>query len=257
MTHKKTHYSGFIIILLSLFLIACQKSNVKKGSAPQAAASENTDLSLEYKVYAIAQSSGDYHSAIHSILRILATDPAQIKFYDTLSRLYLASGNTRSAAFYAEQSLETNPDNQGMLELAGYIYFEGGAFRKSEEKFKKLYQITKEPKYLYQLSQIYGYLDDKKKANEMLDMVLSNNNLDNYLIDLSTSTGGLQEVKIKAACWFVRANLQNTPQQALPYIKKAIQIQPNFEIARKVKEEFEIQIQREELEKVNRRLNQR
>ena len=241
--------------ILVLFLGILSSCSNNQGGAQQAAGFKE-QLELERKIYEKAKQTGDHHTAVVSLNRMLALDSSLVRYHDSLPRHYLALSNVKSAAYYAEKSLEQDPGNEKMLELAGFVYFESGSFKKAEEKFTKLYEITQEAKYLYQLSQIYGYMGDRKKGNEMIEMILKDNSLDDVYVDLATTTGAVQDVKIKAAAWFVRANLQDNPKQALPFIKKALQVQPDFEIARKMKDEFELQIEQEKAMQYERKLRQ-
>lgn len=245
-----------VLFLIVLTVSACKPKKDKKSSETNVDTSQ-VQYAFEAKVYEQSLKTGDHHSSVVAINRMLLLDSTQTHLYDSLTKHYFALSNVKSAVYFAEKSLELDPGNIKSLELAAYIYFEGGSFVKAEEKFNKLYELTKGHKYLYQLSQIHAYMGDNKKANQIIDMVLNDPEADNIMVDLATANGNVQEVKIKAACWFVRANLQDGPKQALPYIKKALQLQPNFDIARAMKNEFEIQIEKQNMIDIERRIKGR
>lgn len=240
------------IASLLLIMSACSK---KKTGPIVSSDGSAAAYAFEEALYGQAYNNGDHHTAVVAINRMLLIDSTQTHYYDSLSRHYVALGNARSASLYAEKALEQDPGNLKMLEMAGYIYFEGGSFKKSEEKFNKLYDLTKEHKYLYQLAQVYGYMGDIRKSNEMTDLILKDPAADSVFIDVATSDGQMQMVQIKAACHFVKANLQKTPRLAMGYLQKALSIQPNFELARKIRDEMELQQKMQEAQETEAKLN--
>lgn len=241
------------LMIVSFFAFGCKQKT--KGIAPAGQENNKTAYDFEMALYNQAYKTGDHHTAIVAINRMLLIDSTQTQFYDSLSRHYIAIGNPNSAAYYAEKALTLDPGDIKMLEIAGYIYFDAGAFKQAEEKITKLYQITKEPKYLYSLAQVYTYMGDPKRANEMTDIILNDAATDNIFVDVSTSTGELQSVKIKAAAYFVKANLQQSQKNIISYLSKAISIQPDFEIAKKIKEDMEVQAKMKEIQDNNDILN--
>ncbi|MCK9481338.1 MAG: hypothetical protein M0R38_06220 [Bacteroidia bacterium] len=231
---------------LSIFVFGCKQKN--KGSAPATSGNEQSAYEFEKALYQHAYNIGDHMTAIIALNRMLVMDSTQTQYYDSLSRHYIALGNSNSAAYYAEKALALDPGDVRMLEIAGFIYFDAGDFKKAEEKINKLYQITKEPKYLYSLSQVYAYMGDIKKSNEMTDLILKDGAIDNLYVDVSTSTGQVQSVRIKAAAYFVKANLVQNPKTVVSLLGKALAIQPDFEVAKKIKEEMEVQNKMQEIQ---------
>lgn len=242
-----------VVIVLSFFVLGCKQKNT--GVSPASPENNKAAYDFELALYQQAYKTGDHHTAIVAINRMLLIDSTQTHFYDSLSRHYIAIGNATSAGYYAEKALTLDPGDVRMLEIAGYIYFDAGAFKKAEEKITKLYQITKEPKYLYSLAQVYTYMGDPKRANEMADIILNDSASDQIYVDVSTSTGETQSVKIKAAAYFVKANLQQSPKSIISYLAKAIAVQPDFEIAKKIKEDMEVQAKMQEIQGNNDILN--
>lgn len=253
---KKFSFTHILSIFVITSLIVVASCNKKTKTKTVSIENGNSAFEFENALYQQAYNNGDHHTAVVAINRMLILDSTQTHFYDSLSRHYIAIGNANSASYYAEKALTLDPGDVKMLELAGYIYFEGGSFRKSEEKFSKLYQVTKELKYLYQLSQIYGYMGDVKKSTEMTDMILKDAAADDYMVEIATSEGQVQMVKIKAAAYFVKANLQKSPKLILANLSKALSIQSDFEIARKIKDEMELQQKMEETQAMERRLEE-
>jgi tetratricopeptide (TPR) repeat protein len=261
MQQKANKIADFAILTTLLIMImslnAC-KGDVKKGDkVPVQKTTTNEVLQFELDLYQRAVESGDHHTAVVAIQRALLIDSSLTDLYDSLPRHYMRLTNIKSAAHYAEKSLLLDPGNIDMLQLAGYIYFEGGSFRKAEEKFSKLYELTKDLSYIYQLSQIHMNLGDVQKANKMIDLILKDETSSEVFVDLSTTTGSVQQVNIRAACYLIRANMQDSAGKAIGFLKKALQIQPNFDIARKMKDELEIMEEKEKLQKIQQRIQGR
>jgi tetratricopeptide (TPR) repeat protein len=245
---------GLLLLTFSapiLLLFSC-----KNNSSTTNLSSSEIESSLEFekKVYEKAYEIGDHHTCVSAVTRILLLDSTQTHYYDSLTRHYLAISNANSSIYYAEKSLLLDPGNTKMLEMAGYVYFEAGSFQKSEEKFQKLYQITNDLKYVHQLSQIYGYMGNLEKANQMTDLIINNEEANDMFIDMASPDGQVQNIKIKAASWLVRANLAKSVNQAIASLNKALAIQPNFAVAKRMKEELEMQEAMEYSKKLDDRL---
>jgi tetratricopeptide (TPR) repeat protein len=245
---------GLLLLTFSapiLLLFSC-----KNNSSTTNLSSSEIESSLEFekKVYEKAYEIGDHHTCVSAVTRILLLDSNQTHYYDSLTRHYLAISNANSSIYYAEKSLLLDPGNTKMLEMAGYVYFEAGSFQKSEEKFQKLYQITNDLKYVHQLSQIYGYMGNLEKANQMTDLIINNEEANDMFIDMASPDGQVQNIKIKAASWLVRANLAKSVNQAIASLNKALAIQPNFAVAKRMKEELEMQEAMEYSKKLDDRL---
>jgi tetratricopeptide (TPR) repeat protein len=245
---------GLVLLTFSapiLLIFSCKNNST---STNLSSSDIQNSLDFEKKVYEKAYEIGDHHTCVSAVTRILLLDSTQTHYYDSLTRHYLAISNANSSIYYAEKSLLLDPGNTKMLEMAGYVYFEAGSFQKSEEKFQKLYQITNDLKYVHQLSQIYGYMGNLEKANQMTDLIINNEDANDMYIDMASPDGQVQNIKIKAASWLVRANLAKSVSQAVASLNKALAIQPNFAVAKRMKEELEMQEAMEYSKKLDDRL---
>src|SRR4051812_11177864 len=69
-------------------------------------------------VYENALKHGDVNVAIQAVYNIIANDSTKTNYYDTLTLLYLNTGNTGSTYLAARESLKYYPKDLKMIEVA-------------------------------------------------------------------------------------------------------------------------------------------
>ena len=238
---------------ISMLLIACNSGKNENAKSVDNIV-DNTDFIFEEKLYKQALMDGDKHTAINSVNRMLLMDSTLLHFHDTLALLYFASNNMIGSINHAKIALKNAPDNLKMLELLAFMEQNSGEFDGAIEKFTRLFQVTQEYKYKYQLASVYYYKGDDKSANKIADDILAENLPDNIVVDLSTPDGRNQNVSINAASYFVKANLTENKNLMKSYLMKALKIQPDFQTASYMLEELEVQIKMDNIKQMEQKL---
>lgn len=238
---------------ISLLFVACDSGKGKNENSVDNIVNKS-EFEFEERLYKKALLDGDKHTAINSVNRMLLMDSTLLHFHDTLALLYFASNNMIGSINHAKIALKNAPDNLKMLELLAFMEQNSGDFDGAIEKFTRLFQVTQEYKYKYQLASVYYYKGDDKSANKIADDILAENLPDNIVVDLSTPDGRNQDVSINAASYFVKANLTENKNLMKSYLNKALKIQPNFQTAAYMLEELEVQIKMENIKQMEQKL---
>ncbi len=137
-----------------------------------------------------------------NLLKGVELYPEDERILTSLIQFYLSSKNNEAALNYLNKAIERDPENASYYYARG-VLFESIDKEKSIENYKKAIEI--DPKFfnaLFNLGVIYYNkgVEEQNKANEMT-------NMDEYE----------KEKKIAESYW----------EQALPYLEKALDIQPD------------------------------
>ena len=126
-----------VILLLSTLLFACNSSK--------------EDLNNAEKLYKQAISNLDLTTAKLALNQILLLDSNNLIYKDSLARLYIQGGNYEGGVKLAEQLNKAGKADKKLLELTGVAYQQMGKLDESDALFNKLWNESKDFKYLYQI----------------------------------------------------------------------------------------------------------
>ena len=205
-------------------------------------------LSKAQDLYQQALSNNDVNTAKLALNQLVLLDTANLVYQDSLSRLYMQSGNFTAGLKYAENVYANGKANGQLRENMAIAYQQIGETEKADEFIENLLISTKDYKYLFQKVVI-----QYENGNQPLFDSLSN-----YVLNLSISdslvaqtivpmpgpvSGGNQLVPIKAATLFLIGNNALERKQdintAVQYLRKSIDEYNQFEMPRYVLMELE------------------
>ncbi len=216
-----------ILLLLTTLLFACQPSK--------------NNLEQSEKLYKQAIANFDLTTAKLALNQILLLDSNNLIYKDSLARLYIQGGNYEGGIKLAEELNKAGNADTKLLELTGVAYQQMGKLEESDQIFNKLWNGSKEFKYLYQVMVIQYEKGNRQSFDSLSSQILSKVESDSAMaittIDFpGPVTGVAQRVPIKAATLFlIGKNAYDREQdlgKAITYYQKSIEAYDPFEMAR-------------------------
>lgn len=173
----------------------------------------------------------DYATAAFAYNQILLNDTNNLEIKDSLSRIYIRSGNYEGGLRLGEQVIAKKPDNRKLLELIGIADEQMKNTEKSVQVFNKLFTLSGDYVYLYKISAIYFDNQLYQKADSVTDVVIARAD-STRKININLPDGTSQTVSIIAAAYnmkgAVTAEGTNDLRSAVEYFNKALKIDPEF-----------------------------
>ena len=145
---KKISFLAIAVLLISIAGLA----QVKKVT-PAPALKSNAHL----KVFDQAIASGDANTAITALNYFINEQGNGNSYADTLAMLYMQQGAFPQCYYWASKRLETNPENNTLLELKGICLDKLQQPKEAIDIFEKLFKKTQSPYHAYKLMELqYG-----------------------------------------------------------------------------------------------------
>ncbi|MBI1305359.1 MAG: hypothetical protein GC181_01955 [Bacteroidetes bacterium] len=220
MTSKALIFS--IVVMMSI--VSCKNSN--SGSA-----TGGSDQATHIAVYERALKNQDDYTAMVALNYVLLNDTNNIRYSDSLSRLYMKNGLVEAGLNLAEKVVAAQPKNYKAMELVAEGQAITGNYADAVKNYNALYKENPDLRYLYQLAKIESNRNDMAAFNKRLDEILS---ADGTVKVEFPGAQGTQMIDIKAAVYFLKAQVfvnENNFSQAGNYLKQCLAIEPNFESA--------------------------
>ena len=126
---------------------------------------EPLDLSMGALFSWVYQSARQYDRAFEQAKRVYDLEPNHVTGRFFLGSAYIAKGMYAEAIDLSEESLQTDPTSQLMLQIAGYAYAKSGRRREAEGIISRYKEIAK-TQYVssFDFASIYAALGDRDKA---------------------------------------------------------------------------------------------
>lgn len=227
-------------LLVIVFLLV---STVVFGQRKKNKNISTTELETYKKMYNMALKNKDMAVAINSLYLIVAVEGENSIYKDSLAFLYYDIGSFYQCEQVAGEIVRDNADSieQGkkltMLEIMALSQASLGKTKEAINSFERLLKQTNEMYHAYRLAELqYSY----KRIGEALQNIIRAENLTTKMqvpIRIDMGNKQIQEVNLKAAVQNLKGFilLQEYPQrkaEAIEAFKKALQIQPNFVLAK-------------------------
>lgn len=225
-----------IALLLTIALSLPALAQPAKKPAPVKA-------EIHKKVYALALANGDATAAVNSLYYIIAEEGAKSPYRDSLALMYFNMSQYTLCEKVAAELVVIYADSiaQGkrltMLEILALSQSQLGKVKEAIESFEKLLDKTGEMFHAFRLAELqYRY----KRVGEATQTIfkaetLNNSMQGNVKIDIGNNT--IQEVLLEAAVQNLKGFIlleasPNDKTAAIAAFKKALEIQPNFILAK-------------------------
>jgi tetratricopeptide (TPR) repeat protein len=199
-------------------------------------------------LYEQAILNNDATTAKMALNQIILLDTLDLQYQDSLSRIYMKSGNFEAGLKYAEIVYASGKADGQLKENMALAYQQIGETEKAEEFINSLLQTTKDYKYLFQKIVIQYENGNQPLFDSLSNEVLKLTDKDSLVAQTMVPmpgpvSGGNQLVPIKAATLFLIGNNALERKQdvstAVRYLQKSIEEFEQFEMPRYVLMELE------------------
>ncbi|PCJ67924.1 MAG: hypothetical protein COA58_01945 [Bacteroidetes bacterium] len=225
----------FIVLLtISLGFVACN----------------NKELQLEnaQNLYQQGLSNSDAATTKVALNQLLLLDSTNTVYQDSLSRIYMSSGNFEAGIKYAEKVYNSGKSDIKLKENMAVAYQQLGETEKAEKFIKNLLAETNDYKYLYQQLVIQYEVGNQvmfdSLAKNILERVENDSLVARTVVPMPGPVTGLKQmVPMKAATYFLIGNNALEKRQdintAISYLQESIKEYNEFEMSRYVLMEIE------------------
>jgi len=193
------------------------------------------------KMYESFYEIEDYQSSIYTLQCILFLDSTKTEYYDSLVFHYAKAGNFKATEKMIAKSLEFGK-NIKVMEYSAIISSQKGEFETSIKKLDELFDLTKDYKYKVSVFSMKLESGDVKGSENMLAELEGLENLDSISIEQVISETETQTVPLKAAILLgkgqIEAFVNRDVKKSLQYIKKSLEIKPDFQNALALREKI-------------------
>lgn len=187
------------------------------------------------KVYQLALRYNDMPAARVKLLELIERNPTNLQFAETLASLYFESGEYTSAAISALDVLEVSDKSLTGLEIAAYSLEQLGAMDRALPNFERHYLLTGNLFSLYKTAYMQYSLNRQEEALNSINMLVKNNKSSEEKVGFPKEDNTQQEVTLKAAALNLKGMVymyQKDKNEAKVAITQALELQPDFELAR-------------------------
>jgi tetratricopeptide (TPR) repeat protein len=223
-----------LLFSISLGLIACNNKEVQLDNA--------------LELYKQGLANSDAATTKVALNQLLLLDSSNTEYQDSLSRIYLSSGNFEAGIKYAEMVYNSGKSDIKLKENMAVAYQQVGDMEKAEKFIDNLIAETNDPRYFYQ-----KLVHQFENRNFLMFDSISTNILDKIETDSVFAqatilmpgpvTGVKQNVPMKAATYFLIGNnaLENRQDvnESIGYFQKSIMEFNEFEMPRYLLMEIE------------------
>lgn len=212
----------FLLIFVFTFLAFNFNSLAQKNEQ----AIENAKLKYKKSIQ-----YNDIQQAKSAIYDLMALEPMNASYLDSLAYIYYDFSQFASAALVSRDALKRNPNNQLMLQISAKSLDNLGAKEQSLKAYQKLYNISDDPYVLYEIVQKQyglGMYDDAMINIELLYGKGVVNGSSVYALD---TTGKEIEVPFKAVILNLKGLIsrgQGDEKAAKKYFDEAIKLAPTY-----------------------------
>lgn len=190
-------------------------------------------------LYQSALKHSDPNTAVVALNKLLVLDPGNLEYRDSLCRTYLRGGNSKGGMAIAEEIQDSVKFDNSVMEMLGVAYQTSKDYQKSAKVFNKLFNNTKDYRYLYQVAAL-AYEKSNKMEFDSLTNILLNDAVNDSLIARTLIdfpgplSGSPQYIPLEPATMFLKAKYAMDKSQdlatAIQYFRQSINLYEQFEM---------------------------
>jgi len=204
-------------------------------------------LKIEKDVYHKALNNYDLDAAKNAIYQIIAVEGEQSEYMDSLAFVYFNQQNYLSCLKVSEEILQKE-EKLPILELKAVSLENLNAVKEAITAYEKIFAKKKEPYIAYKLASLQQKIKRSAEAYTTLKSVENGKFPEKASIVFPTAKKGeTQQVPLQAAYYHLIAmssyDLHNY-DLAIQYFDKALQIYPDFFVAKQNKQAIELMKQK-------------
>lgn len=245
------------LIILSLVLAVSGFLFAQKKTTPSTSSCNDLpkDKLFEHyhAVYNQAVKYNDLVVAREAIFNMLILKPERTGLKDTLTYIYYNSNNYVQVILTGKEILESAPDKAEIIELVAVSQQNLGLLKEALESFEKLFSISKDTYHQYNIASLQYMLKRYGECSESLNAILGSADTSG-VVTISDGKSDSQQVPIKAAAFNMRGVIAleiNQPDVAKQNFEKALQLFPEFVLAKNNLEKTAVEEKKNPSEKKN------
>jgi tetratricopeptide (TPR) repeat protein len=197
----------------------------------QVTSSKKTMINFDSIVYHDAYLNNDYSTAIHAIYYMMAKDPTNLNYKDSLARLYFISGAYEKSAKISREINVKQPSNKRAMEFLALSEKATGNYKQSLEVFEKLHAQTADVEYAYSIAELQYELKRFGECTQTIESILSNPISEKINLTIYATPKIQQTVSYKAAILNIKGMMYkelNELNIAVDAFKQSLIIAPHF-----------------------------
>ncbi|MES2691355.1 MAG: tetratricopeptide repeat protein [Bacteroidota bacterium] len=194
----------------------------------------NSTAQLE-QLYKKSYDLKDVPTAITAVQLILLQDSSN-NLRDSLPGMYLAVQNIDACLATTEDALKRKPNDEELLKYKLLCLEQTGEAEKMYALAENLYKKTGKAEYIYKVASVQLVTNKLDEAARTIDEMMVKYKDSKDSVDIFIDQAQSQRVPVVAACWNMKGymHIQNQKyQQAAESYQKAIQMFPDFVMARR------------------------
>lgn len=222
-------------IILFFAVFALTATSIQAQDQNQEAEANKKRNDADRKVYQMALRYNDIAVARMKLHELMERNPTNLSYHETLVSLYFEAGQYTSAAVSALDLLEKNDQSVVALEVAAYSLEQLGAFDRALPQFERHFLLTGNLFSLYKTAYMQYSLNRQEEAINSINMIVKNPKSSDEKVGFPKADNTNQEISIKAAALNLKGMVymyQKNKAEAIQAINQALELAPDFEIAK-------------------------
>ncbi len=186
--------------------------------------------------YVFGMKYNDSQVAKDAMYSMIAMDPNDDSLKMRLCYYYYEQNQYPSSLFVSMDLLSRNPDQLDALRISAVSYERMGVKDKAIDAYESLYLKTNEVSVLYQVAILQFEIERYNECKTNLDIILKDPQAKALKLSFAKNETEQQEVTLEAAVYNVMGMInkqQGNKADAKKYFEQSLQIEPEFELAKK------------------------
>lgn len=213
----------YILFFMVLCFAACQQGEF------------NSELAAHKKqVYRQAMQNSDAKVATQALYDILAINPRETQWVDSLALLYVQQGAYNQAIRVSQQKLTAHPQDTLMLKVQALSYKALNDNKAALKAYEQLHSLTKNVYHLYEISTIQYSMTRLQECLQTAQNIHQHPDLNTAKVNLTFNKNN-QIVPLKAAVFNIQgvvAKDMNKLPEATSFFEQALSVFSDFELAK-------------------------
>ncbi len=208
-------------------------------------------IEQEKKTFVLARKYMDVGAMQNALMRIIAAEGDHSTYRDTLAALYEQTGQFLSLLPLAEDLLKQDPKNET------YLYYKALALEKTKrlkeavDAYQQLFDLNKKVETGYHLGKLQYAMKRSAEAYATFSALHPDDFKEGEFDLLPAGNNQSQKVPVKAAYYYylgMTAYDLHNPEMAVKFFGKALEVYPDFALAKQNKQALEISLKQKKKE---------
>ena len=196
---------------------------------------ETYDYQKNVQIYSRAMKYNDVDAAKSALYNLIAMEPQNDSLLFDLAYLYFENQKYISSILATNDLLTLNPDHLAALEVSAISYENIGAREKALEAYESLYLKNDNINTLYKIAFLQYELDRFSEAKTTAEIIMESEKSEEATLFFGTTENTQQEIPMRASIFNLQGLInmeQGNKEEALENFNKALEIAPEFELAK-------------------------